>query len=305
MKAKVFVYIALLLIWAVCAAGCNKNNENGDFCSYLNAENMNKTIPFIDNFLSSLPDKLDDGQRLDTLAAWLKSQPCICEAVVLCQLCINTPISKLSFSSDEKDFILDVSANKVEGFHDLQNFVCDCNTDENFYYCYDEKIFVQLVMDKIFLKFALNTTKEQLLALISSDASLQLINNRLEGQSYSYAVLESKDGNLIPAATLESFKEREEVVSATYLCQPYGGGLLHSIMDFFKVRLTETTTLAQLQKLAEQNHCSIIEKDGIDKYNIYVPKSSPFNSMQMANCFYETGLFEWATPNMMVFNALH
>jgi len=83
-----------------------------EFCLYLNEGNMVKTIPFVNEFLSELPNELDDDQQLEELVAWLKTQPCIIDASVLC-VETNPSMSEILISFDEtgiiKDFIFDVS----------------------------------------------------------------------------------------------------------------------------------------------------------------------------------------------------
>ena len=69
------------------------NGEEGTFCSYLNVENIDKTIPFINDFLAGLPSSssfAEDEQNLQALTIWLKSKPCIIDASILCVSCIYT-----------------------------------------------------------------------------------------------------------------------------------------------------------------------------------------------------------------------
>ena len=96
------------------------------FCSFLNTEDIVKTIPLVDKFLSSLSNNLDDAQKLQALTAWLNEQPCIIEASVLCQSCVetNSPMSEIFISFDDdgmtQEFVLDVSMSnplKAAGYH--------------------------------------------------------------------------------------------------------------------------------------------------------------------------------------------
>jgi|GEM_PF-52715 len=69
----------------------NDNEFNKDeFCSYFNTDNRDKTIPVVNEFLSGLPDNLDETQKLQKLAACLKSCPCIIDATILCVSCVKT-----------------------------------------------------------------------------------------------------------------------------------------------------------------------------------------------------------------------
>ena len=171
---------------------------------------------------------------------------------------------------------------------------------EHYYYSFDEKIFLEQVKDKIFFKFAPNVNKEQVLALICSDVSLQIIPSFAvieEEYVTKIAALESKDGSYIPLTTIEAFKAREEVISAEYIYASYSGGIL-GLNDRIAVRLKETTFYKQLQELAEQYHCTIEERSLFieNRFNLYLSKTSKLDAIQTANLFYETGLFVYAHP---------
>ena len=100
-----------------------------EFCTFLNAANIEKTIPFVDEFLSGLPAELDGEQQLQALAAWLQSQPCIAGADVLCNQCyISNPLkSEILISFDENGttkrfsmFFSMAQPSKVEGYHEYE-----------------------------------------------------------------------------------------------------------------------------------------------------------------------------------------
>ena len=181
--------------------------------------------------------------------------------------------------------------------------------DAPFYYDFDKKIFLQQRKDKIFLKFAQDANTEQLHSLINRNSSLRPSIANLD-ETYRprrVAVLESKDGKQIPSTTLESFKAMPEVLSVTYLLD-YNGGL-QGLMDDFVVKLMETTSYEQLEKLAAQNNCKIEEEYQFsfsknDYFKISVSKASKLDAMQMSCLFYETGLFEYTSPNFAILNAL-
>ena len=98
---KKFRFISIAIIWFGLSCQQEKLNKD-DFCSFLNVKNFDKAIPFVDEFLSGLSDDLDDAQKLQELAAWLKSQPCIIDAAVLCQSCEGEAGNSLiSVSFDE------------------------------------------------------------------------------------------------------------------------------------------------------------------------------------------------------------
>ena len=121
--------ICILLIWS-CQTK-NSDDETEKFCSYINEENIDETIPMVNEFLSGLPSSLDMEQQmqvLQDLAAWLKSHPCILDATFVggvgaCSI-NNTSMSEILVSFDEngikKELILDVlhpNPLKAIGYH--------------------------------------------------------------------------------------------------------------------------------------------------------------------------------------------
>ena len=109
-KLTVVMFFLLLL-----TVGCNKEVNKDEFCSYVNVKNIDKTIPFINEFLSELSDNLDDEQKLLAFETWLKSYPCIIDATTLCVSCVytNPAQSEILISFEEngiiKEFALDIS----------------------------------------------------------------------------------------------------------------------------------------------------------------------------------------------------
>ena len=172
-----------------------------------------------------------------------------------------------------------------------------------FYYYWDEKFFLRTVTDHIAVVFDKDADTEQLHAIIRS-SSLQPTDVRLEENiSHRYAILKARNRNVIPPA-VEYFKERDEVVSISYLYRGYDSHPARPALNgYFFVELKETTPFELLEELAEQNNCMIMGKLSLwsdsDEFSLFVPKTSKLNAMQMANLFYETGLFEYACPNFM------
>ena len=109
MKTRTFfILISILLL-----AGCNKRPDNEErFCSFVNVENIDKTIPIVNEFLSGLSADLDDEQQLQELVLFLRSCPCI---TVLSQLTYRMR-SEIVFAFDENEttqrLIMDVSMGK-------------------------------------------------------------------------------------------------------------------------------------------------------------------------------------------------
>ena len=94
-----------------------------------------------------------------------------------------------------------------------------------------------------------------------------------------YVILEAKEGKQISLTAIESFKVRTEIVTASYLYQY--NETLQGLTNRFVVKLKETTSYEQLQKLAEQNHCILGEENGYVKnqFMIHVSKISQLDAI--------------------------
>lgn len=181
---------------------------------------------------------------------------------------------------------------------------------EIFYYygVENKKIALSEVKDKIVVKFAPTTTKERFRAVVSEGrASLRTREFDaeryfVEGGSSNIAVLEGAGDD---PDLLASFKAREEIVSATYLLDCDGSSV--ALTDKFIVKLKGGTTLAQLQELAGKYDCIVGKENEFveDQFTMHVTKTSELNSMQTANLFYETGLFEFSEPDFTCFDVLN
>jgi len=178
---------------------------------------------------------------------------------------------------------------------------------DNYYYYGGKKNFMRQRADKIFLHISPDASVEQIQAIINSDPSLRLAIRQNWEDYYHlgslYLYLETKNGSRIPAVTLESFKKKEGVIYASYLSNvnPFV-----AITNEFLVKLKPETSYKQFQELMEKypNILSVEEGFLYREYKLYVSKTSGLNTLQLANLFYETGLFEYATPNMIIFDLI-
>ena len=72
------------LICGMVFTSCSKmdNVDDTNYCSYVSVKNIDKSIPIVTKILDGLPNGLDDEEKLQELATWLKSCPCIIDATV-------------------------------------------------------------------------------------------------------------------------------------------------------------------------------------------------------------------------------
>lgn len=85
---SIYKNIIIVIILAIGAFACDKEhelelNDDVDFCSCLNLEDIHKTIPLVNDFLAELPDSISEDQTYESLETWLNSCPCNVDAKIL------------------------------------------------------------------------------------------------------------------------------------------------------------------------------------------------------------------------------
>jgi subtilisin family serine protease len=81
----------------------------------------------------------------------------------------------------------------------------------------------------------------------------------------------------------------------------------HFYEDAFYVKLKSGTTTAMLQNEAAKTGCTVVKPYDYDKrvYLLYAGAGAQFDGLQMANRFFETGLFEYAEPDFRPLEMRH
>ena len=175
---------------------------------------------------------------------------------------------------------------------------------KDFYYYFDEKIYLTERVDKMFIKLTKDADRKNMLSFIQKDTLVNL--NRLDETTWDYFILlETKEGTYFSLETLTKFKRNPNVLSAQFILE--NGNNKLGLSNNFTVKLKSATLMEQLENLVLEYDCMIIKQDQIVKnqYVITIPSSSELNAMQMANLFYETELFEFSEPNFGFFTQLH
>ncbi len=182
------------------------------------------------------------------------------------------------------------------------------SAQNTFYYYQGEKIFLNERNDKMLLKLSSDANKNRLLNLIQTDLSVEITSKgKTEETIALFVVIGTKNKSNLSALTIDKFQKSLDVISAIPMLE-YEDGKLQGLTDEFIVKLKTGTTLEQLQNLAEERNCSIVKENQFveNQFLISVSKTSSLNSLQLANLFYETGLFEFSEPNFFrenIFNS--
>ena len=181
-------------------------------------------------------------------------------------------------------------------------------TEGDFFYYFAEKVFYQQNTERILLKAEQNFPWGQINSLLNDPAIMVSVAHWTERTPF--ILLIDKDNKPIPLATFEFFKAMSGILSVSYVYQyVYNHELRGPYLviegaqtDEFAVKLKGTTSLAQLQELAQRNNCTVGEKDPFveNQYNLYLSKTSELDVIQMSKLFYKTRLFEFSSPNFHI-----
>jgi subtilisin family serine protease len=162
--------------------------------------------------------------------------------------------------------------------------------------------------DLLFLQFSDKLSRECFLSDIRSVSSFQVWSPDgkqpiADENPFNILVLQAVGGE-IPAEQIEAFRENADIVSASYLLEYQG--CLSAVGSEFSVRLKAMSGYQGLEELAMKYGCEVYRREWFDSntYFIRCPKTSGSGTLQLADAFYETGLFEFTSPSFFSFDAL-
>lgn len=174
----------------------------------------------------------------------------------------------------------------------------------NLYYYYSgEKIYLDERQDMLFLLFEDGLSDTQKQDIVQSDSALhpwRFMGKTVDGSGGSrYAVLVA--GTRIPQTTVNKFLNIGGTKAVSYMCEYEGTPM--AATNKFSVMLKGTTSLAQVEDLAKRYGCAVGQEEwavsGV--YVITVPKTVSMGTVRLSCLFYETGLFEWTSPDFIAF----
>lgn len=184
-------------------------------------------------------------------------------------------------------------------------------TDEldysGYYWLEKEKIPIQELEGKyrvMYYSSDMNVLQQKL-----AKVSIEL-NDIEEWKDYMYPSVKKTSSNTtnfanLKIATIEgNFEEISSALSDVFYWTPYykmRNGQEIGITNLFYVKLNQGTNFAKLEKLAKENAVEILGADEYLEgwYYLACSRHSNGNALEMANLFYESGLFEYASPNLL------
>jgi tetratricopeptide (TPR) repeat protein len=183
-------------------------------------------------------------------------------------------------------------------------------TDE--YYLFGERrIPVQRVDNKFYVLF--RDLDEQQVEHKLTEAGITIIALRSKYHSHLITAFTEDDSDERDitdkkvAVTIEgNYEQAAHILSTALYWAPYyrtEDGHEMGLTELFTVVFKPNTTLAQLEKLAKENSVELIGRDRYEHtlnwYRLVCTRLSKGNALEMANLFFDSGLFETAFPSFI------
>ncbi|KAA3601518.1 MAG: hypothetical protein DWQ06_07825 [Calditrichaeota bacterium] len=173
----------------------------------------------------------------------------------------------------------------------------------HFYYSPDGEQSLNLATDKIIIKFSNNLTFEEKKVLLKNEKSLNLFTKKMELPAPKISIVTLKDK--ISDSEIESLLARLEAKNEILYATPfliYEDGTYQGIWEEFLVKLRSHSDFGKLEKLAKNNDVRILAENEFQPnlYTLLADKNSSGNALELANKFYETGIFEYSEPNFIL-----
>ncbi len=91
MKYKIILTTLAIILTCLTTFSCKKDREadNEQFCTLVNDQNFDATLPLVDTFLATL-DGNNQEESLQKLKEWLDAKSCVNTSSILCNSCIKT-----------------------------------------------------------------------------------------------------------------------------------------------------------------------------------------------------------------------
>ena len=177
------------------------------------------------------------------------------------------------------------------------------------YYYFDQKISLSERQDLVLIKIVDDQSfRDAFLEQINSGVSaLRLYDPRgadcaATGNEGNLFILRSSAPDEIDSQ-VKALRESPCISFAAKVLE-YDGNLV-GVSDEFSVKLKEGTSKSEFEEMVSKYSCKFSQKDFFEEdiYFVNSEKSSELSILQLASIFYETGLFEFTSPDFYYFNA--
>ncbi len=179
------------------------------------------------------------------------------------------------------------------------------NEKELFYYYQGEKVYLKENNDKILVKFSRETDRSSFLKSLQTEPNYRISNSK---KDVGYFVILEAQENISyysKEQSLTNYQNHNNTSCANFMLDYKGKS--QGLTDQFIVKLKPETSFHEFQNLVKENRCIIFNENKFVKnqFLVSVPRPSNISSLQFANLFYESGLFEFSEPNFYYINVFN
>ena len=173
----------------------------------------------------------------------------------------------------------------------------------DFYYYYDERIYLNLSTELISICFEDHISNAEKTALIREDPILEDLSN--ETLPYGLVLIETKQGldsNDI-SESIERLNELPEIKYITPVFQSVSVKLI--LMDEFIVRFRPDITKQQIEAMNKENGIAVVSKSPYrqNRYVLRIINPKDKNAIKVANFYNENQQTKYACPNFLLLGA--
>ena len=170
-------------------------------------------------------------------------------------------------------------------------FLCISSYAQDYYYYFDEKIPIVKIEDMVYLKITNDFIEHEFKILEKNGFKIHYYD-----ETRKEMILKANNMDLNEKNILIKCKN---IIAINPFYSTIDGKYKIGVTETFVVKLKSNTDYSLLNKLILETNTHIIEQDKWDtnRVIIAVDKHSKGNSLQMANYFFEFGIFEYSVPD--------
>lgn len=174
-----------------------------------------------------------------------------------------------------------------------------------YYYYYGKPVYLTVVPDLVFLKFKDIDSRNLFISKITPLSLVQIwASDKMPEQtkiSSDILILQSLTGSF-PSDLIDKFCGLDDIEWFSIMTS-YSDQLL-AVTNEFSVKLKNMSDYQKLVDLAGIHDCDVYHKVFFDakEFFVKVPKRSMFGAIKLACLFFETGQFEYTSPDFFILN---
>ncbi len=172
---------------------------------------------------------------------------------------------------------------------------------EQFYYYNGQKRYLKISKDKIFVKFTGDTTYSRRNQFSNQSLKLAPITKKSEGFYKDFAVYDLVQG-LDEIEVKRILKDLRKQSKDAYVNHAFESedGIIQGYTDKFVVKLKSSVYFDDFKKLLQANNVKFVKQGEYSPNRILLEvknkSGNGLDALEMANKFYETGMFEYSEP---------